>query len=464
MSRSSKPEPALLNALLAQGGGQVARQALIEAAGISATAARSIFARHRASGALIGGVGARFGPGIGTAIGVSLTMTRVRAGLVDANGELLCAVEAPESRGQLALPPDELLGRIRSTLVDLLGEAIDQAREWSARGAPVLPLLGLIVAWPVPLTVTGHASGTSLRDRAWHEAGELAEVPTLKQRVGAALGAPFEGERVGAINLANAQGLAVAFDRARATGEQDDDTRRTGMVVRVGTGIGAATFQLNRHSPARSAFLDTRLVAGAHNIAGELAHLPLARSVIEDLNEANPHRGDLADIDYEGWRCECGRPYHLGAFASGQALVRRLAASGYIDEAVEPNEVYDDLRDTHSEAKRYAAEDLGRLIGHALAGPVLMLDPDRITLTGPLSGPELNRGVLAERGVWAHAIGDHVDVEWVPGPEARFLAVRGAALAMLRRRVYRRLDEGVEAVRSDVLPFGPADLEALAAR
>lgn len=67
-----------------------------------------------------------------------------------------------------------------------------------------------------------------------------------------------------------------------------------------------------------------------------------------------------------------------------------------------------------------AVTDVGRLIGRALAGPILMLDPYRITITGSLATSYLVDGVSRERDMWANAIKDSVKVEPREGRSGRF--------------------------------------------
>ncbi len=57
-----------------------------------------------------------------------------------------------------------------------------------------------------------------------------------------------------------------------------------------------------------------------------------------------------------------------------------------------------------------------------------------------LANAELERGLQLERGLWATAVADTVDVEPVTAEQAAFLGVRGAALAVLRRQVHRRME------------------------
>jgi predicted NBD/HSP70 family sugar kinase len=97
----------------------------------------------------------------------------------------------------------------------------------------------------------------------------------------------------------------------------------------------------------------------------------------------------------------------------------------------------------HQAVKR-ALKDAGHLIGHALAGAVLALAPDSITFTGSAACEPLVSGVkagLADRGAF-FMDRDDKDIELTPlrGDGNRFCPARGAALAVFRKHIYRKLD------------------------
>jgi hypothetical protein len=96
--------------------------------------------------------------------------------------------------------------------------------------------------------------------------------------------------------------------------------------------------------------------------------------------------------------------------------------------------------DGHVSSKHvHALIDVGRILGRALASPILMLDPYSVTLTGSLALEGLKQGVLLERGMWRSAIGDDVRVSYLSDDDNVYAGVRGAALAMMRNFVYRQL-------------------------
>lgn len=108
-----------------------------------------------------------------------------------------------------------------------------------------------------------------------------------------------------------------------------------------------------------------------------------------------------------------------------------------------------------------ALEDLGRLIGHSLAAPVLLLDPHLLKPTGSLGVRPVARGIEAERDTWRHVFGDALRIELVEAPDRSFIGVRGAALAVHRARTHRRLGNLVR--QPDLLDAHTISLGSLAA-
>jgi hypothetical protein len=321
--------------------------------------------------------------------------------------------------------------------------------------------LGVSIAWPIPLDCAKQPVGRILRDGEWRKRpGPQRTLPSLPQRTAAALGGIFTADQCHAVNDASAAAIAVAFDESRRHARDPDDDRwRMALVLRIGGAIGAGTIILAPHTRARLSFIDSLLIEGANGLAGELGHLPIGRTLIEDLNGAAPQ--DLADMNYDEWRCSCERTRHLDAFTSGAALVRRLKASGYAipdDARADASYLRAIMDGEPDEIQAHAVQDVGRILGRALAGPILMLDPHSVTLTGSLASEYLVEGIRRERDHWANAIKDTVTVSHVDRDDGRFIAARGAALAVIRRAVYRRyLDR-----RGQLPPVVHVDRAALA--
>jgi predicted NBD/HSP70 family sugar kinase len=339
---------------------------------------------------LTAGHPARFGPGAGLALGLSVGSQNVRGALVDANGELHHAHSEEPVSNQLALSPGALLERVKSVAAKVLEAGIND-ESLCAPGDRELAMLGAAVAWASPLDRKKRPRGYALRDMSWKAAEQATGAARpIPDRIAEALGDPFVPGRCHAIHDVNAHGLCAAFHESRARTTDPDDTSsmwRVGLVLRVGEGLGSCLMLMAPPSRRRLSFIDSKLIEGTNGLAGELGHLHVDKKTIEAINE-NPTNG-LAPIEYERWRCSCGRKHHLEAFASAPALVRRLEASGFDIPSDGPSQ-----ERLLSRARQGLVEDplplgagtdIGRILGHSLAGPILLLNPSRITLTGPLA-------------------------------------------------------------------------------
>ena len=226
-------------------------------------------------------------------------------------------------------------------------------------------------------------------------------------------------------------------------------------MVRVSGGLGAATVLAAPHTERRLSFIDSTLIAGADGFAGELGHAPIDKAIITERNDNRP--AGLVKFDYDKAQCSCGKGrHHLEAFAGGDALLARLKASGLnvpgdaqggarLAQAIFEGQVSSD--------HEHALTDVGRILGRALATPVVMLDPHSITLTGSLAYEKLRRGVELERAVWGSAIGDHLRVMRLPEDENLEAGVRGAGLAMLRNFVYRQMGAVIAGTQTVGVPL-----------
>jgi len=263
-----------------------------------------------------------------------------------------------------------------------------------------------------------------------------------------------------ALNDANAAALAIAFDESRRRADEPPDQHwRVAMVVRIGGGLGASTILLAPHDPAHLSFRRSTLISGTDGLAGELGHLSIDRSIVRERNKANGF-SDLAPIDYEHAQCSCRAKHHLEAFASGRAYVDRLQASGYQiadDSRPQRGLIRSALTTDLDPLQEQALKDVGRIVARALASPILMLDPHSITLTGSLAIDAVLEGIRAERNTWLNAAGRSVSLTAKPDP---FVGVRGAALAVIRRSVYRSYLEG-KSWDGPPVPFGSSDLDRL---
>lgn len=90
-----------------------------------------------------------------------------------------------------------------------------------------------------------------------------------------------------------------------------------------------------------------------------------------------------------------------------------------------------------------ALGDVGALVGEALVAPVAMLNPATITLTGALAVRSV-RDRIDERLSLEQRFGSDPEIVMLAEQENKFIRAKGAALALIRREVHRRLPELLE--------------------
>jgi predicted NBD/HSP70 family sugar kinase len=435
-------------------------------------------ARLRKDGYLASTRPLRLGPETGVVLGVSLGRESLRAAVIDANGAVRARAEAKPVESRLRRQtPNETLDDIANVANDALAEAITEsaaAEQDPAHGETLfvkrrvgegdrsaLPLLGVAVAWPTPIhRYNKHPTGgkptlASLHDRWWGK--------DLRKLVADRLG--LEQNKVSAVNDANAAAIATVFDKIRATYEptakrdtSDKDLpeyqpTNIALTVRIGGGVGAGTVAVGAYSPTHfSAFNDAALIETESGLAGEVGHLVVNSGLLERINA---HRGELPELVADA-KCDCGEPGHLEAYASATAFVQRLArleddVLGELglskDDSRGNASIMHDViarieqEGAHPTVER-ALQDMGLLLGNALAGTVLMLSPSSITLAGSAACEPLSKGFTAGlNGAGAFFGSDDIPITSTTGIRNRYSSARGAALCVFRSLIYRQLDE-----------------------
>jgi len=428
---------ALLHTILAAGATHATNTELAKRANLSPRSVDNVL-KYLRERDLVRTPPARLGAGWGAVLSISLGAAGCRAGLVDANGTVFHEHSEPSLPDQTKLPPDSLLKRI----VRAGHRVIETAyREGDLLVDGQLPVLGVATAWPCPVRGSKRVVGSVLH-RDW-----LAyDPPLLTHAVADAFG--IDRKRSHALNRGNAHALAIAFDSARQRPDLRDHSE-VAFYLRLGGGIGFSTMILNPGKEGRLSFVDSALIGGARNMAGQLAHVSVSPSLVDELNERGRLCSGLAPLSLDS-PCSCGQPGHLEALAGGAAFLKRMKASGvaHPEEMVgTTNDLTDALAafDLQDERVRYALEDIGRLVGRALVAPVLVLDPSVLTLSGSFAVPLVIQGVLAERETWRHSFGDGLTINDIDGSDSAYLGVRGAALAVHRALVYRRFEELIAA-------------------
>lgn len=415
--------------------------------------------------------GLMLGPGLGMVIGASVGTRSCRAVLVhphgwiaeDGDGVPCCEIE-PGLDGQLDLPPGELLERLARPIRRLVSRA---AAEPSLSVHGKVPLLGIAVGWASALYHSKRPAGSALSHEAWDAASA-----GLNGLLARHLGLPEA--RSHAINDANAAAIWAAWRIASPTDRRTTALRaEVNLCLRLSGAIGAGAVIVPVPDAARRpAFLDSSLIEGKTGVAGDLAHLYLPRSVVQEIQSREPPLRGLEPI--RGVACSCGRLECLESFAGGKAVLDRLHRSG-VDVDRNQLDMADDelagmLATTRHRLVDRSLRDAGRLLGLALAGPVLMLNPRSVTLTGFLAQEPVRRGIVEEQAFWSHPNDSAFDV-LLPrdhgnvGDPASIVA-HGAALAVLRAQLYRRFwpvdgDPGygdIYAPRNNLLPVSNEDL------
>ncbi|MBK5218978.1 MAG: ROK family protein [Thermoleophilia bacterium] len=395
---------------------------------------------------------------LGSVVALSIGTESARGALVDPNGRIDFGFECPPHPGQLTeLSRTLLLNRLADLAYAILEAGV------SASPGGQLPLIGVSVAWPSPLDAeTKHPSITVLPHPQWAR-DPLPVTDAVAARLQLDQWSTATGSdvvRSHAINDANAVAISAAFDKTRDRAMDPITDGRSGpiLVIRIGGSIGAGIVLLATHCDQRSAFLDSHLIEG-RGFAGEIAHLPISAADIDELGK----RGDGLIALTPSHKCHCGRKICLESVASARAVVKRVRNSGLLENDVGDTEgirVMMEKSDTSSAFAR-ALYQAGSLIGRSLAGPIMLLGPRQITVTGSSAQPALIEGLEARRGDWKYIQGE-------PGPEVMALKGRenslapahGAGLVALRGQLYRRFDD-FDGLPGVAVPYDTGHLQKL---
>lgn len=168
------------------------------------------------------------------------------------------------------------------------------------------------------------------------------------------------------------------------------------VIVTIGTGIGCGIY------------LHGRVVQGAHGVAGEIGHLPLASD-------------DAV--------CACGRRGCVEAVASTAAILD-LIRRGHDDDSLMIDDAFA-LAHQDDPIARNAFEQAGAVIGSALAALVNLIGPELVVIAGEnVTEYELYEAHL--RSTFAeHAFGAASDCEIVLRPHVFDDWARGAAACVV---------------------------------
>lgn len=385
------------------------------------------------------------GPGAGLVLGISLGRRSLRATLVDANGWCRYSTELPSRSGQLDEEPSVLLDRIRQIARKILMEALEDDRVGNVRVGETVPLLGWAVAWPVPVDREKRPVGQLLSHPLWRNNVSLPKRVEQHLR----LDGTKRNFHSYAINDAHAAAIAVAHELTHMPDYEHASWTGAHLttVLRLAGGVGGATIVVEPPATSRqdeeededmryrgSGFLGSTLLAGVNNHAGEIGHTPVDQSVIDAINSMESNGlNELATVQCSCTTEELDRPQHLEEFTAVDALAHR------IDPTANPQDVLASLQKApESKPHTQALEDVGALVGNAMIGPTRMLNPAYVVLTGSLALPPVKRRLQAMFQS-EEVFGSHPEVLLWEGDENQFIRAKGAALALIRNHVLRRV-------------------------
>lgn len=334
---------------------------------------------------------------------LSASRERVRGAVVDGSGEVLGAAERPAFVAPFHTTP--------TSPQDLAHVFAELARESLGQVAADVPA-AVTLSYPGKIShqaggpeeyatpVNGWDNTVRLIDVVKHgmEEVKLGRVPIVL------------------VNDADAELLAEArFGVAVGA--------RVVLGIKVSGGIGSAVV------------VDGRLHEGPDGSVGEIGHLPVPTAGID--KKCPPGVMELHELQF----CSCDMPAedHLERFASGRASVERLVpkeelAGGYDDPASR-------LSATAARGPvRYVLLSAGRLIGRAIAGPWLLLEPETVVVSPRPWSEALGEGVATEL---AGLIDRPVDVRLGRSPDdgGDLMAMRGAAAYVFDQEIKPRLHE-----------------------
>jgi predicted NBD/HSP70 family sugar kinase len=371
-----------------------------------------------------------FGPSAGLGIGVSLGNQSLRAALVDANGVSRATYEGKGMPGQLEESPEVLLDRIQEAAGVVLAKGFE---EEALRVDGALPLLGVSVAWPAPLTRDKLPVGHALAHYSWRSG------TPVNGRVANHLG--IEIGRSHAMNDAAAAAIAVAYDQTTNREHIDQRHPRLTVTVRLAGGVGAGMVvveppQDHADFGPTSGFGKSVLIGGVDHHSGEIGHVPANLTLIDKLNSGLDEERQLVPR-----RCSCAPPDkpelgHLESYTGALALAARIDTGRAPEQVI--NEV---VADPESDTHRKPLEDLGILLGDALVGPLAMLNPASVVLTGTLALAPVERAMKTTLDD-VHRFGTVPTISRLEDPaEDKYVRARGAALVVLRRHVFRKFPD-----------------------
>jgi hypothetical protein len=447
-SGTSSATERVLNAVLTFGARPTTQRDIALLAEVAQASVTRVKQHVGVRGPLLTSSPVRFTAEAGLVLAISVDHETMRAGLLDANGVLFCLTTSSPQRDQLSLPQAELLRRVGRLAADVLGTALADPQLAGSNGT--LPVFAATLAMSAPISRDHRIVGGAVSGEGWNEPPFVR----LDDAVCATLGPRFSRGNTYVINASQAASLSVAFDRVRelelprTSRDQAFRHQSTHLVLNVGAEVSNAIINVPSDPDQIfvSRFLGARVHGGDHSLAGQIGHTPISRSAVETMNERSRQVSGLLPMD-PGAVCSCGQPSHLQGLIGMKALGERLGvASDNVPLAFQLERFLRPASEMDDRAAQMALTDSGALLGRALTGIVLALDPGALTVVGPLALPPLIEGLRQARNEWTNAFwaGSQVQL-MVPDPIDAWVVPRGAGLAVMRQhryRVFRALGEG----------------------
>lgn len=333
----------------------------------------------------------RLGPAT-TVLSYAVARERVRCALVDGHGELLARQRSAEV--VLPLPRCTAPPMTRERLLELLVELARTCMRDAGRVEPA----AMALSWPGRVSAAeGAPASPKPYDVKPYDFDERRLLQDAAQELGLA-----KLPRV-VVNDADAETLAETWWGVASDAE-------VVLGIKLAGGIGS------------SLVVRRAIHLGSQGSVGEIGHLDVA------LDRCNDQRRDvvkLADVP----SCSCGTDApHLERFASGRAMVERLLLTDE-DTAADLSAGYESAvhgLDVQNGRVQLVMLHAGKLVGQALAAPVLLLEPDVVVVS---AFPRGNAVADAARSELAERLSQEVAVTLSTPREEQgsWMAVKGAA-------------------------------------
>lgn len=363
-----------------------------------------------------------FGPAAGAALGISAERQSLWWAIVGPAGQLAAdRVEMPiapvTGSAQDRMKPAEFLSR--------LTEVLRAVRE----RMPGVRLAGAAIAWPCAIGLGGEPAHYRIHHEEFAKAGFSLRATVRDALVAAGFqGIDRDGEEEGSeieVDVINDADADLLYESRWGVARDVRDA----IGVKLCGGIGGAVL------------VHRRILTGHDGGAGEIEHIPVRYEEV-------PIEGKWANVKKLGELepCWCGGMACIERFASGRAIIDTLE-----DYGERANDYYERgllIEKEGSDGRVQAVfERAGKLLGHALEGPILAFDPACIVVTAFPRNDSLLVGLR-------QALPRDSKVEVKGTTPVGWTTAAGAARLVVEQRIIPRME-------ASVLPGDPAPFAGL---